>query len=459
MLNKDLTKYRDYFSNYTELRLQENHSVDISLLNGNIVANQQDTQKGMSARVYHKGGWGFSSTPQLADGQVKDIVGKANEGALFLSSKNKNIRGALPKDPSSTEHDFSTRKNRHSQKELIEFIQELDGYLEKYSDISARMLRLSCLDMKKSVVTSDNSCFFSMVPRANIICSLSTEKNGDKTDLRTILGGGLGQFEDIFQKPSDYFTAFDNLYEDLMKKADGVIPNAGYHQLILHSDLAGILAHEAIGHTTEADLVLAGSVAANFLNDQVASSLVTLVDFAHTALGKTCPVPVYTDDEGSCARDVVLIEEGILKGYMHNKESALEMNCIPTGNARAWGFDDEPLIRMRNTAILPGMSQVEDMIASVDDGYYLKTPANGQADSTSEFMFAVTMGYEIKKGKLGRAIKDTTISGVAFDMLKTVSMVSNDMHWDNSGYCGKGQLMTVGMGGPAIKCKANLGGR
>jgi TldD protein len=99
------------------------------------------------------------------------------------------------------------------------------------------------------------------------------------------------------------------------------------------------------------------------------------------------------------------------------------------------------------------------MIASIEDGYYLIQPSNGQADSTSEFMFGVTMGYEIKNGKLGKAIKDTTISGVAFDMLKTVTMVSDDMTWNNAGMCGKKQWIPVSMGGPAIKCKINIGGK
>ncbi|MGB4008305.1 MAG: metallopeptidase TldD-related protein, partial [Bacillota bacterium] len=122
-------------------------------------------------------------------------------------------------------------------------------------------------------------------------------------------------------------------------------------------------------------------------------------------------------------------------------------------------FSDEPLIRMRNTAILPGTDRLDDMIASIDDGYYLIRPSNGQADSTSEFMFGVTLGYEIKNGKIGRAIRDTTISGVAFDMLKTVTMVSPDMKWLSSGMCGKKQPIPVGMGGPAIKCKVTIGGR
>jgi TldD protein len=99
------------------------------------------------------------------------------------------------------------------------------------------------------------------------------------------------------------------------------------------------------------------------------------------------------------------------------------------------------------------------MIAAVDDGYYLMRSSNGQADSTGEFMFGVVLGYEIKKGKLGRALRDTTVSGVAFDMLKTVTAVSGDMSWSAGGMCGKKQPIPVGMGGPAIACTINLGGR
>jgi TldD protein len=131
----------------------------------------------------------------------------------------------------------------------------------------------------------------------------------------------------------------------------------------------------------------------------------------------------------------------------------------PHGNARAYAFSDEPLIRMRNTAVLPGNDKLEDLISSIDDGYYLINSNNGQADTTGEFMFGVTLGYEIKNGKIGNAIKDTTISGVAFDMLKTVDMVSDEMEWASSGFCGKKQPMPVGMGGPSIRCKVNVGGK
>ncbi|HPB66534.1 MAG TPA: TldD/PmbA family protein, partial [Spirochaetales bacterium] len=246
---------------------------------------------------------------------------------------------------------------------------------------------------------------------------------------------------------------------NLARKSKGVYARPGVHDVVLDSDLAGILAHEAVGHTVEADGVLGGSVAADAMGRRVASPLVTLVDFANTALGETCPVPIWVDDEGVEARDAVLIEEGVLRSYMHNKESAAHFGAEPTGNARAYGFYDEPLIRMRNTAILPGESKLQDMIASVDDGYYFLRSSNGQADSTSEFMFGLVMGFEIKGGKLGEAVRDTTISGVAFDMLKTVAAVSDDMSWSCGGMCGKKQSIPVGMGGPAVRCRVNVGGR
>ncbi len=255
------------------------------------------------------------------------------------------------------------------------------------------------------------------------------------------------------------FPGIEKLYNHLVKKTEGVFPDAGDKECVLDADLAGILAHEAIGHTTEADLVLGGSVAGNLINKEAASPLVNLTDFANTAFGKTCPMPIYIDDEGTKAADAIIIENGILKSFMHNKESAARFNVKPTGNARAFAFSDEPLIRMRNTAILPGKSKLEDMIASVKDGYYLIKSSNGQADSTSEFMFGIVLGYEIKNGKLGRAIKDTTISGVAFDMLKTVTMVSDDMTWSAGGMCGKKQLIPTGMGGPAVKCRITIGGK
>ena len=169
-------------------------------------------------------------------------------------------------------------------------------------------------------------------------------------------------------------------------------------------------------------------------------------------------IPVYADDEGTPARDAVLIKDGILTEFMNSRETSARMGIRPTGSARAYAPSDEPLIRMRNTAILPGRSTLDELIGGVDDGYYIVKTGNGQADSTTEFMFGVTLAYEIKKGKLGRAIRDTTISGSAIKVLQSVDAVSSDMYWTCTGYCGKKQPMVVSMGGPALRAQAHIGG-
>ena len=312
--------------------------------------------------------------------------------------------------------------------------------------------------MEKSLLTATGSTSYSMTPRAHLMINLSADRDGQPVELMEA-HGGLGQLEDNFDNPEIYFSSIDEQVEHLLNKVDGIYAEAGEKEVILDPELAGILAHEAIGHTTEADLVMGGSVAGDYMDQQVASPLVSLIDFANNVNDVTCPVPVYVDDEGTKSEDVTIIKDGILKSFMHNKDSARHFESTPTGNARAFAFSDEPLIRMRNTAIMPGNDKLEEMISSVEDGYYLIKPGNGQADSTSEFMFAVNLGYEIKNGKLGKALMDTTISGVAFDMLKSVDMVSDDMTWVSSGMCGKKQPMPVGMGGPAIRCKVNIGGR
>lgn len=447
------------FDDYTELRVQENRNIGLTMLNGDLSRNARSVQSGVSARVARAGYWGFCSTPEVDSPAMERVVDRASTNAKILAGRSQRPGLHLPSTAGKGEHDLQTEHERRSQKELIDFLRAIDDHiLAHYPKLSSRVLALNNLDMQKTLLTSEGAEAFSMTPRSLLYLVLTIEKDGQPIDLMEAYGG-LGQFEDRFGDPSELFEDIARQYEHLENKASGIYAEAGPKTCILDAELAGILAHEAIGHTTEADFVMGGSVAGQFMDKEVASPLVTLVDFAHSALGETCPVPVHVDDEGTEALDCTIIDKGVLRHYMHNKESAGHFESAPTGNARAFLFSDEPLIRMRNTAILPGKSKLEEMIASVEDGYYLMKPGNGQADTTSEFMFAVTQGYEIKNGKLGRGLRDTTISGVAFDLLKTVSMLSDDMVWTASGMCGKKQPIPVGMGGPAIKCTVNLGGK
>lgn len=459
MLEDRITYLKSTFKEHTELRAQMNTRRAVTLLGGNLVNNSRSAESGVSARVYKGGVYGFASAAEYSKDSIQAVLDAALENAVFMDSriqKNKPVFPGVGTGNKGLQYDVLDVE----QKVYIDFIKEIDAYITlKYPSLASRSVNARSDSMEKLLTVSDGYDSHSLLPRSFVYVFITAAaKDGSMVELYKPFGG-FGYFNEVFSSPDKLFGDIDALYIELMNKAEGVYPNAGYKDVVMHPDLAGILAHEAVGHTVEGDLVIGGSVAAHNLNKPVASEIVSMVDFAHTALGEQAPLPIYVDDEGTPAEDAVLIENGILTGYMNNRESAQHFGMKPQGNARAYLFSDEPLIRMRNTAILPGEDKLEDMIAAIDDGYYLTSTNNGQADTTGEFMFGVCMGYEIKKGKLGRAIRDTTISGIAFEMLKTVDMLSDDIIWTCSGMCGKKQPMPVGMGGPAVKCKVTIGGR
>ncbi len=441
------------------LRGHENRERSASLSNGNLVRNVRAEARGVSALVYSSGVYGFASVSDYSKAAADTVITQAGKNALFLSKNSKRI---LPSFPPYEKKIFETGRtiNDTAQKEIIAAIREVDDYISsRYPDLTSRTVSYREDSQEKIIYSSDMSSGHVINPRCFINISLSTvTKDGVPVELYNAYGG-RGSFNNYFTSVRWLFVEIDKLYRALMDKKEGVYAEAGMKTVVLGGILSGMLAHEAVGHTVEADLVRGGSVAGPMLGKTVASPLVTMVDYAHTAFGRTTPLPVILDDEGVPAEDAVLIKDGILTGYMNNRETAACYGVRPQGNARAWSFSDEPIIRMRNTTILPGKDTLEDMISSIDDGYYLTDTNNGQADLSGEFMFGVTMGYEIKKGKLGRAILDTTVSGMAFDMLKSVDMVSDNVIWCASGMCGKKQPMPIGMGGPQLRCRIMIGGR
>ena len=443
----------------TTVRVQRSRSRRVMLLGGNLVGNTRSESSGVSARVRRGGIYGFSSVAGCTPEGVEAVIRAAGENAAFMDERLRRGKPALVGTPAGRITEYADAPDPE-QKYYIDFIRQLDAYIaEKFPDLASRRIVAINECIEKVIATSDCADGHVGMNRSYIYVQMgATTPAGVTVELMGIYGG-WGAFDYQFHTPEEIYPELDKLHEKVMKKREGVYAEAGVKTCILAGELSGMLAHEAVGHTVEADMVMGGSVAAHMMGKQVASELVSMIDFAHTALGKPAPLPVWIDDEGVAAKDAVLIRDGILVGYMHNRESAERFGAEPCGNARAFAFSDEPLIRMRNTAVLPGKSKLEDIIASVDDGYLLCNTNNGQADTTGEFMFGVTMGYEIKKGKLGRAILDTTISGVAFDMLKTVDMVSDTVEWCSSGYCGKKQPMPVGLGGPALRCRVNVGGR
>ncbi len=446
-------------SGYLEIKVQQNRNRQLGFLNGILNYNSNSASSGIMARSFEHGVWGLASSPDITDDSMKKTIRLATDNAHNLHQRTRKPAINLPANPASGDYLFFSRKNAATTQQRIEFLREIDTHIkDKYPDLSTRLVNSNVFEMEKHIATSDGAELRTMTPRTILYVMMVCHHDGMPLQHGDIFGG-FGQWEDNFDDPKDLYEKIAIVYQQLMDKKEAIFARAGTFDCVLDSRLAGILSHEAIGHTTEADFVINGSIAGEYMGNEVASPLVTLIDVAHTWDDQLCPVPVFIDDEGVLAEDCVVIEDGMLRRFMHNKESAQLLGQPLTGNARAYAYSDEPLIRMRNTMIVPGTSKLDEMIASIEDGYYLIDPSNGQADATSEFMFGVTLGYEIKNGKLGNAIKETTISGVAFDLLKSISMVSDEIYWSCAGMCGKKQMIPVGMGGPAIKCKVNIGGK
>ncbi len=227
---------------------------------------------------------------------------------------------------------------------------------------------------------------------------------------------------------------------------------AGTMTVVLGPGWPGVLLHEAVGHGLEGDFNRKGSSAfSGRLGEQVASRLCTVVDDG-TLEGRRGSLNI--DDEGTPTRQTVLIENGILKGYMQDRLNARLMKMPPTGNGRRESYAHLPMPRMTNTYMLPGPHAPEEIIASVERGLYAVNFGGGQVDITSgQFVFSASEAYLIEKGKVTRPVKGATLIGSGPEVLTRVTMVGSDLRLDPGvGTCGKdGQSVPVGVGQPTLR--------
>ncbi len=446
---------------WVELRYHRRQSQALSVQKGLVKQARSSVTAGVGIRVLVDGAWGFSSTSDLTENALERALKQAIECGRSLSQMKKATLGKLPA-VKLARGDFKLPGYDTLQAMSLE--QKLQAVLqaeEKTRGKSGSIQSASCgyqeLFEDKIVVTSDGASAFSQLARNEFRLSAVAEKQGEKSEgHRTI--GKTGTWECLFERESiDKMTeATAKLAVDLLQAPK--VPG-GTATLILSPAMVGLLSHEAIGHTVEADFVLSGSVAAGKLGQRVASPLVTLCDSGKVPQVVNGGGDLLVDDEGVLAGNTTIIKDGILSSYLHNRESAAHFGVEPTGSARAWLYHDEPLIRMRNTYILPGTQSLDEIIASTEDGYLVDCPLGGQADATGEFMFGAQKVLRIEKGKVTGIFRGATISGQAFQVLSTVDAVSKEFQLDlGAGYCGKGQPAKVDAGGPFIRCRATIGG-
>ena len=263
---------------------------------------------------------------------------------------------------------------------------------------------------------------------------------GARADLSFFLDG---------DKPLDY--AKEAVRQALVQ-LEAVPAPAGTMPVVLGPGWPGVLLHEAVGHGLEGDFNRKGTSAfSGRVGQQVASELCTIVDDGTIANRRGS---LSVDDEGTPGQYNVLVENGVLKGYMQDKMNAGLMGVAPTGNGRRESYAHVPMPRMTNTYMLAGPHDPEEIIASVDQGLFAPNFGGGQVDITSgKFVFSASEAYLIEKGKITRPVKGAMLIGDGPEALTKISMVGNDLELDTGvGTCGKeGQSVPVGVGQPSLK--------
>lgn len=304
------------------------------------------------------------------------------------------------------------------------------------------------------VAATDGTLAADVRPLVRLSVSVLVEEDGKRE--RGASGGG-GRFGyEFFLADLDGEVRADAWAKEAVRMAlvnlSAVAAPAGTMPVVLGAGWPGVLLHEAVGHGLEGDFNRRGtSVFSGQVGELVASELCTVVDDG-TMVDRRGSVAI--DDEGTPGQYNVLIENGILKGYMQDKLNARLMGVTPTGNGRRESYAHLPMPRMTNTYMLPGKSTPQEIIESVEYGIYAPNFGGGQVDITSgKFVFSTSEAYLIENGKVTKPVKGATLIGSGIETMQQISMVGNDLKLDNGvGVCGKeGQSLPVGVGQPTLK--------
>lgn len=299
------------------------------------------------------------------------------------------------------------------------------------------------------VVASDGTVGADVRPLVRLNVSIIVEQDGRREQGSAGGGGRFGYDRFSREMAMEYCR---EAVRQATVNLDAVPAPAGAMTVVLGPGWPGVLLHEAIGHGLEGDFNRKGTSAfAGRVGQRVASELCTVVDNGTLAERRGS---LNVDDEGVPTQSTVLIENGILRGYMQDKHNARLSGTVSTGNGRRESFAHLPMPRMTNTYMLAGPHDPDEIIASVDKGLYAVNFGGGQVDITSgKFVFSASEAYLIEKGKVTRPVKGATLIGDGPDVLTRVSMVGNDLKLDTGiGVCGKeGQSVPVGVGQPTLR--------
>jgi TldD protein len=430
-----------------EMFLEYSQSEALSFDDGKLKSASFDTSQGFGLRAVKGEAAGYAHASELSEEAMR-------RAAATVKAVHGGRSGTLAAAPAGTNRRLYVEDNPIAGVDFAiktKLLAEIDAYVRaKDPRVRQVMVSLSGSWHAIQILRGGGERAADIRPLVRLSVSVVVEENGRMETGGHGTGGRTGY--DFYLKPETWAAAADEALRQALVNLASVPAPAGEMQVVLGPGWPGILLHEAIGHGLEGDFNRKKTSAfAGLLGQRIAAPGVTVVDDG-TLPDRRGSLTI--DDEGTPTQSTTLIEDGVLVGFIQDRQNARLMGMKPTGNGRRQSFAHHPMPRMTNTYMLAGPHAPEEIIASVKKGLYAVNFGGGQVDITSgKFVFSAAEAYLIEDGKIGPAVKGATLIGNGPDVLTKVAMVGNDMKLDPGiGTCGKdGQGVPVGVGQPTLK--------
>ena len=440
---------------YTDVYFQHQIANYITLEDKAVNRAYSNIDFGVGIRVLKGDQTGFSFTEEITPKAMK----LAAQTAANIANSTKSVKPVpLKLHEHPQYYKIETPWDKVSIDQKIPILNEIN---DKVFALDERVIKckiyLQNFSSYMLFANSEGRLTFDYQPMFKIYVYVTAEQDGKREQHYSALAGRYGL--EVFTEETKDRLAKEAV-TDTVALFEAIKPDAGEMEVVLAAGSSGILLHEAIGHGMEADFNRKGvSIFADKINKPVAENFVSIVDDG------TLPNlrgSINIDDEGNDTEKTYLVENGILKTYLHDRISSKFYKVKPTGSGRRESFRHNPIPRMRSTYMLPGPHTKEEIFKSIKKGIYAKDFTNGQVFiGAGDFTFYVKSGNIIENGKLGRPIKDVNIIGNGPDVLRDIVMVADDFKMDDSTWsCGKdGQTVPVSLGLPTVKVsKITVGG-
>ncbi|MBQ4838198.1 MULTISPECIES: metalloprotease TldD [Pseudoalteromonas] len=451
-LEQTLSYIHQYNVDYSDLYFQSSYHETWVLEDGKIKEGSYNIERGVGVRAVSGEQTGFS----YSDAINLEAINQAAEAARSIAQQGKSQSVQVFTDiQAPVQFQPVQPLLSMSDEEKISLLREVDSAIRDLApDAQQVVCSIAAVYEEVLIAASDGTFATDIRPLVRLNCSVLLENNGRRE--RGSAGGGArldyGYFKELENGKPRWMSYVEEAVRQAQVNLTAIDAPAGTMPVVLGAGWPGVLLHEAVGHGLEGDFNRKGASAfSGRVGEQVASSLCTVVDDGTMANRRGS---LNIDDEGTPAGYNILIEKGVLKGYMQDKTNARLMDAKPTGNARRESFAHLPMPRMTNTYMLPGESTQQDIISSVKKGIFARNFGGGQVDITSgKFVFSASEAYLIEDGKVTQPIKGATLIGNGPEAMQQISMVGNDLELDRGvGVCGKdGQSVPVGVGQPSLK--------